>query len=109
MIEDVKKLVYEVLCKDDSGHGYDHVERVYKLAIKFAKKENADEDVVALIALLHDVDDYKLFGKDGQFDHRLCGGRRPFGKAVRRQTVQAAGILRLSLYPYHGHLADGMA
>ena len=64
MIEDVKKLVYEVLCKDDSGHGYDHVERVYNLAVKFAKKEQADVDVVALIALLHDVDDYKLFGKE---------------------------------------------
>lgn len=64
MIEDVKKYVCEVLCKDDSGHGYDHVERVYKLAIRFARKEKADEDVVALIALLHDVDDYKLFGKE---------------------------------------------
>ena len=64
MIEEVKKFVYDVLCKDNSGHGYDHVERVYKLGIKFAKKEKADEEVVALIALLHDVDDYKLFGKE---------------------------------------------
>ncbi len=62
MIEEVKKLVYDILCKDDSGHGFDHVDRVYKLAIRFSKEENADEDVVALIALLHDVDDYKLFG-----------------------------------------------
>ena len=64
MIEEVKKLVYDILNKDNSGHGYDHVERVYKLSLKFAKKENADEDVVSLIALLHDVDDYKLFGKE---------------------------------------------
>ena len=64
MIEEVKKLVYDILNKDNSGHGYDHVERVYKLSLKFAKKENADEDVVCLIALLHDVDDYKLFGKE---------------------------------------------
>ena len=64
MIETVKKLVYDILCKDNSGHGYDHVERVYKLALKFAKEENADETVVSLIALLHDVDDYKLFGKE---------------------------------------------
>ena len=63
MIEEIKKQVYEILCKDDSGHGYDHVERVYKLAVKFAEKENADEEVVALIALLHDVDDRKLFGQ----------------------------------------------
>lgn len=64
MIEDVKKLVFEILNKDNSGHGYDHVERVYNLSLKFAKKENADLDVVGLIALLHDVDDYKLFGKE---------------------------------------------
>lgn len=64
MIEEVKRLVYDILNKDNSGHGYDHVERVYSLSLKFAKKENADEDVVSLIALLHDVDDYKLFGKE---------------------------------------------
>lgn len=64
MIEKVKKLVYEILAKDKSGHGYDHVERVYKLAIKFAKEENAKEEIVALASLLHDVDDYKLFGQE---------------------------------------------
>ena len=63
-MEEVKKQVYEILKADNSGHGYDHVERVYKLAIKFAKEEKADEEVVSLIALLHDVDDYKLFGKE---------------------------------------------
>ena len=64
MIEEVKKQVLEILSNDNSGHGYDHVERVYKLSLKFAKQENADLDVVSLIALLHDVDDYKLFGKE---------------------------------------------
>ena len=64
MIEEVKKQVYEILCSDNSGHGYDHVERVYDLAVKFSRKENADEEVASLIALLHDVDDYKLFGKE---------------------------------------------
>lgn len=68
MIDDVKKQVYDILCKDSSGHGYDHVERVYRLSMKFAKKENADIEVVALIALLHDVDDYKLFGKEQAAD-----------------------------------------
>ena len=63
VLEKVKKLVYEILSADDSGHGYDHSERVCKLALKFAIKEKADEEIVSLIALLHDVDDYKLFGK----------------------------------------------
>ena len=62
MIEKVKKQVYELLSNDDSGHGIDHINRVLNLSIKFAKKENANIDVTSLIALLHDVDDYKLFG-----------------------------------------------
>lgn len=62
MIEDVKKQVNELLNNDNSGHGTDHINRVLELSLKFANKEKANEDIVALIALLHDVDDYKLFG-----------------------------------------------
>lgn len=63
MIEKVRNQVCKLLCKEDSGHGMDHVNRVLNLSLKFAKEENADIDVVSLIALLHEVDDYKLFGK----------------------------------------------
>ena len=64
MLEKAKMLVQEILKADSSGHGYDHVTRVYNLAMKFAKEENANKEIVALAALLHDVDDYKLFGKE---------------------------------------------
>ena len=64
MIEKVKNQVYELLDKDNSGHGNDHINRVLNLSLKFAEKEKADKDIVALIALLHDVDDYKLFGSE---------------------------------------------
>lgn len=63
-IEEVKRQVYYLLSNDDSGHAMDHINRVLELSLKFAEKENADYDVVALIALLHDVDDYKLFGME---------------------------------------------
>lgn len=62
MIEEIKKQVCKLLDKDNSGHGMEHVNRVLNLSLKFAKTEKANKDVVALIALLHDVDDYKLFG-----------------------------------------------
>lgn len=62
MIEEVRKEVYKLLDKDNSGHGMEHVNRVLNLSLKFAKTEKANKDVVALMALLHDVDDYKLFG-----------------------------------------------
>lgn len=68
MIEQVKEQVSELLSKDNSGHGMDHINRVLDLSLKFAKIENANEDIVALIALLHDVDDYKLFDKENPDD-----------------------------------------
>lgn len=63
-IEKVKKQVSELLNQDNSGHGMDHINRVLELSLKFAEKENANKNIVSLIALLHDVDDYKLFGID---------------------------------------------
>lgn len=62
MKEEVRNKVYELLKEETSGHEIDHIERVYNLAIKFAKKEKANAEIVGLAALLHDVDDYKLVG-----------------------------------------------
>lgn len=62
MIEKIKIQVDNLLKRDNSGHGMDHVDRVLKLSLRFAEKENADKYIVSLIALLHEVDDYKLFG-----------------------------------------------
>lgn len=56
----------KLLDKDASGHGMDHVNRVLNLSLKFAERENVNKEIVALIALLHDVDDYKLFGEESQ-------------------------------------------
>jgi len=74
MIDNVKQEVIKLLDKDNSGHGMDHINRVLDLSLKFAKKENANAQVVALIALLHDVDDYKLFGMENA--EKLINARR---------------------------------
>lgn len=55
--------VKAILATDKSGHGMEHVVRVVELALKFAQNEGADTEIVRLAALLHDVDDYKLFGQ----------------------------------------------
>jgi uncharacterized protein len=39
----------------DSGHGLDHVERVYNLAVRIAKQEKVDLDTVNAASLLHDI------------------------------------------------------
>jgi uncharacterized protein len=57
--------VERVLAGDTSGHGIDHVDRVYLTAMHFAGElPDVDRHTVALAALLHDVDDYKLVGKE---------------------------------------------
>lgn len=63
IIENVLSEVRHLLNGDKSGHGADHVERVYALAMKLSENENVNKEVIALAALLHDVDDYKLFGE----------------------------------------------
>ena len=40
---------------DDPAHGWEHIERVYKLALFVAEQENADAFIVGMAALLHDI------------------------------------------------------
>lgn len=40
---------------DDPAHGWEHVRRVYELALRIAEEEHADTLIVSLAALLHDI------------------------------------------------------
>ncbi len=40
---------------DDLAHGWEHVYRVYQLALYIAAQEGADRSIVALAALMHDL------------------------------------------------------
>lgn len=40
---------------DDLAHGWEHVERVYKLSLYIAEQEGANQFVVGLAALMHDL------------------------------------------------------
>lgn len=98
MIGEVKKQVYELLDKDDSGHGNDHINRVLDLSLKFAQNEDANKDVVALIALLHDVDDYKLFGKENA--ENLTNAKTIMNKAAIPDDIQRKVLASLKCIGY---------
>lgn len=66
--------VRKMLSGEQSGHGVDHVERVYRLALELAEKEGADKEIAGLAALLHDCDDYKLAGEEAA--EKLPNARR---------------------------------
>ena len=66
-IEYIKNAVSELLGNNSIGHDDKHVFRVYDTAMRFCDKiPNANRDLVALGALLHDCDDYKLFGPESE-------------------------------------------
>lgn len=98
MIEDVKNKVFELLYDDNSGHGNDHINRVLKMSLKFAEKEKANKEVVALIALLHDVDDYKLFGKENA--KNLTNAKNIMNSAKVNQDIQEEVLQSLKCIGY---------
>lgn len=72
LIADTKKR----FASEATGHDFAHTYRVYQTALALAKKEGGDEEIITLAALLHDVDDYKLFAnssfaKTWMDDHKI--------------------------------------
>ena len=66
--------VRELLGNEKSMHDWEHSVRVCKTALHLCRTENGDEDIVALAALLHDCDDYKVFGPENAA--KLTNARR---------------------------------
>lgn len=64
LLKETEIFVKSILEGDSSGHDWWHIHRVRTLAFMIAKSEGADLFLIELAALLHDIDDWKLVGKE---------------------------------------------
>lgn len=64
LIRLTERFVKQVLKRAESGHDYDHIERVLQNAKKILKKEKANNSIVILGVLLHDIADPKFHDGD---------------------------------------------
>lgn len=64
IIEETVKFVKSELQHAEGGHDWFHIERVWRNAMKIAESESANQFIVALGALLHDIADYKFHDGD---------------------------------------------
>lgn len=69
----------------EGGHDWWHIERVWKTARTIAQAENADQLVVELAALLHDIADAKFHGGDEEVGPRKA--REFLNKLAVSQSV----------------------
>lgn len=62
IVEEAIAYIRALFQENSDGHDFDHTMRVYRTAMEIADSEpHCNRFIVALAALLHDADDYKLF------------------------------------------------
>jgi len=71
LLPEIREVAKGLLVGDSTGHGWQHVERVYSLCMKLGRAEDADLDVLKIAALLHDIGLREEFDK-GE-DHSKVG------------------------------------
>jgi len=73
IIEEVKEKAKEFFVSASGCHDWSHVERVYNLALRIAKKEKSDINVIKLAAYLHDVGRREEMQSKGKICHAEKG------------------------------------
>ena len=71
IIDAAKEYIRKLFAENADGHGPEHALRVYRSALLIAETEpEANKQIVALGALLHDADDHKLFHTENNANTR---------------------------------------
>ena len=86
---------------ESSGHDWWHVQRVWQLAVKIGKMENANLFLVEMAALLHDLDDWKLIGPNQSMSLAVCWMKKlgmpnheieQINQIIREVSFKGAGV-----------------
>ena len=78
------------------GHDAEHTLRVYRNAMKIAEREDCDRGIVALAALLHDVDDHKLFHTEDNANARAFLRAQQVDESTAGQIIAAVNAVSFS-------------
>ena len=78
------------------GHDAEHTLRVYRNAMMIAEREDCDRGVVALAALLHDVDDHKLFHTEDNANARAFLRAHKVDESTAGQIIAAVNAVSFS-------------
>lgn len=81
IIDETVEFVKESLQGAEGGHDWWHTQRVWKTAKNIAKKEEANDFVVELGALLHDIADSKFHD-----------GNEEIGPKIAREFLESQGV-----------------
>ncbi len=74
-LKQIEKIAKSRFANSISCHDWDHVARVYNLAVALAKKEKADMSIVKTATLLHDIKRTEEMLGGGKFCHALEGAK----------------------------------
>jgi uncharacterized protein len=74
-LEALKKEAKYFLEEVGGHHDWDHVERVYALAMHIGKEEGADLEIIAISAILHDIARPEEFRSKGKVCHAQLGAK----------------------------------
>ena len=71
IVKEATEYIRTLFQGNSDGHDFDHTIRVFHTAMEIADSEpDCDRQIVALAALLHDADDYKLFATEDNANAR---------------------------------------
>ena len=98
-----EEAVRELLKNEKSMHDWEHSVRVCETALHLCRLEKGNENVVMLAALLHDCDDYKIFGQENA--EELTNARRILKECGADEKTTAAVLEIVSNLGYSKYLS----